>query len=163
VGGYSALIAEKLGLPDAEVRTIYYAAHLHDVGKIGIPDSILRKRGKLSEEEFEIMKTHTTIGSRILADSDVEVLRIAQQIALCHHERWDGKGYPQGITAYGIPLVARIVSLADTFDAITSQRPYRRARSVEEAFEIIEAESEKQFDPAAVAVFLANIDPILKI
>ncbi|GEM_PF-2010059 len=163
VGGYSALIAEKLGLPDAEVRTIYYAAHLHDVGKIGIPDRILGKRGKLSWEEFEIMKTHTTIGSKILADADAEVLQLAQQIALYHHERWDGKGYPQGISAHGIPMAARIVSLADTFDAITSRRPYRPARSLEDAFEIIEMESEEQFDPVAVAAFLANTDPILKI
>ncbi len=163
VGGYSALLAERLGLSDAEVRTIYYAALLHDVGKIGIPDRILKKRGKLSQEEFEIMKTHTIIGAKILADAEVEVLQIARHIAGCHHERWDGQGYPRGISAHGIPLAARIVALADTFDAITSSRPYRRTRSVEDALGIIEMESGKQFDPAIVAVFLANINSVVKI
>ena len=163
VGAYSALIAEKLGLQEPEVQVIYRAAHVHDVGKIGIPDGILTKPDRLSCEEFKIMKTHTTIGSRILATPEAGLLQSAQQVALCHHERWDGKGYPQGISAQAIPLAARIVSVADTLDAITSQRPYRPARSIEEACEVIEAESEKQFDPTIVEAFLTNIEHILTI
>lgn len=163
VGGYSALIAKKLELPAEKVQLIYHAAHLHDVGKIGIPDRILMKRGRLSDEEFDIVKTHTTIGAEILADPEAEVLRLARHIALSHHERWDGKGYPLNLSKGEIPLAARIVSLADSFDAITSDRPYRRGFQVNEACKIIELESEKQFDPEIVAVFLDNIDQILAI
>jgi putative two-component system response regulator len=163
VGCYSALLAEKLGLSDHEVRTIYHAAPLHDVGKIGIPDRILMKRGKLSHEEFEIVKTHTTLGSKILADTDIVVLQLAQQVALCHHERWDGKGYPQGLSADKIPVAARIVAVADAFDAITSDRPYGKKSTFSTACEIIKREQDKQFDPAVTEVLMSNMEGMIQI
>jgi len=160
---YSALIAEKLGLPAKEIQNILYAAPMHDVGKIGIPDSILIKPGKLTDEEFDIMKTHTTIGAKILAGSKAEILQIAGEIALSHHEKWNGKGYPQGLAGYNIPLTARIVGLADVFDALTSRRPYKDPFPVEVAVDIIKKERGEHFDPEIVDVFLENVDDVLKI
>jgi len=160
---YSALIAEKLGLPAKEIQNILYAAPMHDVGKIGIPDSILIKPGKLTDEEFDIMKTHTTIGAKILAGSKAEILQVAGVIALSHHEKWNGKGYPQGLAGDKIPLAARIVGLADVFDALTSRRPYKDPFPAEVAFDIIKKERGEHFDPEIVDVFLENIDDVLKI
>jgi len=116
---YCALIAEKLDLSAKEVQDILYAAPMHDVGKIGVPDNILMKSGKLTDEEFEVIKTHSIIGANILAHSKAEVLKLAEQIALSHHEKWNGRGYPQGLSGDNIPLAARIVGLADVFDALT--------------------------------------------
>lgn len=163
MSGYSALIAERCGLPAKEVQNILYAAPMHDVGKIGIPDSILMKPGKLTVEEFEIVKTHTTIGANILAYSRAEVLNLAEQVALCHHEKWDGKGYPQGLAGNTTPLAARIIGLADVFDALTSKRPNKDAYPVDMACDIIKREREHQFDPDIVDVFLKHLDEILKI
>jgi putative two-component system response regulator len=160
---YCALIAEKLGLPAKEVQNILYAAPMHDVGKIGIPDSILLKPSKLTDEEFEIIKTHSTIGGKILTNSKSETLMVAEQIALSHHEKWNGKGYPQGLTGDNIPLVGRIVGLVDVFDALTSKRPYKDPFPVEVAIDIIKKDRGEHFDPAIVDVFLENIDEILKI
>ncbi len=160
---YSALIAEKLGLPAEEVQNIQYAAPMHDVGKIGIPDSILMKPGKLTDDEFEIIKTHTTMGAKILANSKAEILKIAELIALSHHEKWNGKGYPQGLASDTIPLAARIVGLADVFDALISKRPYKDPFPVEVALDIIKKERGEHFDPAVVDVFLENIDEFVKI
>jgi len=160
---YCALIAEKLGLPAKEVQNILYAAPMHDVGKIGIPDSILLKPGKLTEEEFATMKTHTVIGAKILANSKAEILKIAEQIAISHHEKWNGKGYPQGLSGDNIPLVGRIVGLADVFDALTSKRPYKSPYPVEVACDIIKKERGQHFDPDMVDIFLENIDEVLKI
>lgn len=160
---YSALIAEKLGLPDKEVKNIRYASPMHDVGKIGIPDSILTKPGKLTDEEFNIIKTHTTIGGQILANSKSEVLKVAEQIAITHHEKWNGKGYPQGLAGDEIPLVGRIVGLADVFDALTSKRPYKEPFPVKVALDIIKKERGQHFDPDVVDVFFEHIDEILKI
>ena len=160
---YAALIAEKIGLPDRDVQNILYAAPMHDIGKVGIPDSILMKPGKLTDEEFDFMKTHTTIGAKILADSKAAILKIAEQIALSHHEKWNGKGYPQGLSGDEIPLFGRIVGLADVFDALTSKRPYKDSFPVEVAIGIIKKESGQHFDPDVVDVFLENIDEILKI
>ena len=160
---YSALIAEKLGLPAKEIQNILYAAPMHDVGKIGIPDTILLKPGKLTDEEFDIMKTHTTIGAKILAGSKAEILQIAGEIALSHHEKWNGKGYPQGLAGDSIPLAARIVGLADVFDALTSRRPYKDPFPAEVAFDIIKKERGEHFDPGIVDVFLENTHNILKI
>ena len=160
---YAALIAEKLGLPGRDVQNILYAAPMHDVGKIGIPDSILMKPGKLTDEEFDIMKTHTTIGAKILANSKSEVLQLAEQIAVSHHEKWNGKGYPQGLAGDSIPLTARIVGLADVFDALTSKRPYKDPFPVEVAFDIIRKEHGQHFDPDVVDVFFENIDGMLNI
>ena len=160
---YSALIAEKLGLPAKEVQNIRYAAPMHDVGKIGIPDNILLKPGKLTDEEFDIIKTHSAIGAKILANSKAEILKVAEQIALSHHEKWNGKGYPQGLFRDNIPLTGRIVSLADAFDALTSKRPYKDPFPVEVACDIIKQERGQHFDPDIVDIFLENIDEILKI
>jgi len=160
---YCALIAEKLGLSAKEVQNILYAAPMHDVGKIGIPDSILLKPGKLTDEEFEIVKTHSSIGGKILANSKSETLMVAEQIALSHHEKWNGRGYPQGLSGDNIPLAARIVGLADVFDALTSKRPYKKPFPVEVALDIIKKERGEHFDPDIVDVFLENIDEIVKI
>lgn len=160
---YSALIAKKLVMPAKEVKDILYAAPMHDVGKIGIPDNILMKPGKLTNEEFDFMKTHTTIGAKILADSKAEILQLASQIAISHHEKWNGKGYPQGLAGDNIPLAARIVGLADVFDALTSRRPYKVPFPVEVALDIIKKERGQHFDPDVADVFFENMDEILKI
>ncbi len=160
---YSALIAQKLNLPDTDVQHILYASPMHDVGKIGIPDSILLKPGKLTEEEFGTMKAHTIIGANILAYSKVELIQIAEHIALSHHEKWNGKGYPQGLTGEGIHIAARIVGLADVFDALTSKRPYKDPYPIEKALDIIKKERGKHFDPDITDVFLKHIDEIVEI
>jgi len=160
---YSALIAEKLGLPASDVQKILYAAPMHDVGKIGIPDNILMKPGKLTDEEFDLMKIHTTIGGKIFSNSKAEILQLAQQIAISHHEKWNGKGYPQGLAGDTIPLEARIVGLADVFDALTSKRPYKDPFPIEVALDIIKKERGQHFAPDVADVFLENIDEILKI
>ena len=163
MGRYSALIANKRGLTPMEVQHILYASPMHDIGKIGVPDDILMKPGKLTDEEFETMKTHTTIGGKILAHSKSEILKVAEQIALYHHEKWNGTGYPHGLSGDTIPLTARIVALADAFDALTSKRPYKDPFPVEVACDIIKKGRSQHFDPAIVDVFLENIDEILKI
>ncbi len=160
---YSALIAEKLGLSTQFVGNTLYAAPMHDVGKIGIPDGILLKPAKLTDEEFEIMKTHPSIGAKILANSKAEILQFAHQIAISHHEKWNGKGYPNAHSGEKIPLVGRIVSLADTFDALTSRRPYKDPYPIEVALDIIRKERGEHFDPDVVDVFLRNIGGIISI
>jgi len=163
ISRYSALLAEKLGLPAEDVKNILYAAPMHDVGKVGTPDSILLKPEKLTEEEFNLMKMHTIIGAKILSNSKSEILQVAEQIALSHHEKWNGEGYPQGLSGDDIPLAARIVGLVDTFDALTSKRPYKESYPVEVTLEIIRKERGRHFDPDMTDVFLENIDEILKI
>lgn len=155
VGVLAALIADGMGLDGDMVRLLRRAAPLHDVGKIGIPDAILMKPGPLSSAEFEVMKTHTTIGGRILSGSRFEVLQVARTIALSHHERWDGKGYTPGLSGQGIPLVGRIVAVADVFDSLCHERPYKPARPAREAIDVIAGGSGTAFDPAVVAAFLA--------
>ena len=153
VGQMSAQIAQVLGWPQMEVELIRRAAPLHDVGKIAIPDSILLKPGKLSPEEFEHMKTHTTVGAKMLSGGRFPLLQTAEEIALTHHERWDGTGYMrmQGET---IPLAGRIVTVADVFDALTNERPYKKAWPRHEAIEEIQRQSGRQFDPHVVGAFL---------
>jgi len=160
---YSALIAEKLSLPAIDVQNIRYAAPMHDMGKIGIPDNILMKPGKLTDEEFDFMKTHTNIGAKILANSKADILQLAQQIAVSHHEKWNGRGYPQGHSGDKIPLVGRIVGLADVFDALTSRRPYKDPYPAEVAVDIIKKERGEHFDPEVADAFLENLDGFLKI
>jgi len=160
---YCAFIANKYGLSPMEVHHILYASPMHDIGKIGVPDDILMKPGKLTDEEFEIMKTHTTIGAKILAHSKSEILKVAEQIALYHHEKWNGTGYPHGLSGDTIPLTARIVAVADAFDALTSKRPYKDPYPFEVACDIIKKERGQHFDPIVVDVFLRNIDEIVKI
>jgi putative two-component system response regulator len=156
VGQISGMIAYALQHPAAEVELIRQAAPLHDVGKIGIPDSILLKPGKLTCDEFDMMKTHTTIGAGMLANGRSALIQMAECIALSHHERWDGTGYPGRIKGEEIPLVGRIVTLADVFDALTHERPYKAAWPVQEALAEIERQSGQQFDPRVAAAFLAN-------
>jgi putative two-component system response regulator len=163
IGRFCALLARKLGLPEEEIETIGYAAPMHDIGKMGIPDRILLKPGKLTPQEFDIIKTHTTIGARILANSKSEVIRCAQQIAISHHERWDGNGYPRELRSDRIPLVGRIVTLADTFDALTSRRPYKSPYPLDLALEIMGKERGCQFDPLLFDLFMDNIDAIVAI
>jgi putative nucleotidyltransferase with HDIG domain len=153
IGRSSALLAHEIGLPDVEVELIRRAAPLHDIGKIGITDVILLKPGKLSDQEFEVIRTHTTIGAEILSGSESPLLRLAQQIALTHHERWDGRGYPVGLPGEEIPLAGRIVAVADVFDALTHERPYKVAWPVEQAVDEIVSQAGRQFDPGLVEAF----------
>jgi cyclic di-GMP phosphodiesterase len=153
VGRTSARIAEALGWSAAEVELIGRAAPLHDVGKISISDLILLKPGKLTPEEFENMKTHTTVGAKMLSGGRFPLLQLAEQIALTHHERWDGSGYI-GLRQEAIPIAGRIVTVADVFDALTSERPYKKAWTVNEALEEIQHQSGRQFDPRVVEAFM---------
>ena len=161
IGRTGALLARALALPDGEVDLIRRAAPLHDIGKIGIPDSILLSPGKLSEPEFDVIKTHTTIGGAILSGSQSPLLRLAEQIALSHHERWDGQGYPAGISEDRIPLAGRIVAVADVFDALTHERPYKKAWPVEKAVAEILGNAGRQFDPGIVEAFSRLDHPTL--
>jgi putative two-component system response regulator len=157
VGQMSALLATRLGLPETQVGLIRRAAELHDVGKIGVPDAILGKMGKLTAEEFAVVKTHTAIGARILSGGKFPLLRFAEEIAFSHHERWDGTGYA-GIKGSDIPLGGRIVAVADVFDALTQQRPYKPAWPVAEAVAEIDRQRGRQFDPAVVDAFMRAIE-----
>jgi len=154
IGLYCAELADKMGWEREKVDAIRLAGAMHDIGKIGVPDHVLQKPGKLTPEEFEIIKTHTRIGARILSGTDIPLLRMAAEIALSHHERWDGGGYPNGLAGPRIPLVARIAAIADVYDALISPRVYRPALPEEKALEIIRAERGKHFDPAVVDCFL---------
>ncbi len=154
VGRISALIGRELGLPSGSVKLLERAAPLHDIGKIAVPDRILLKPGPLTPEEFEVVKTHTVIGARILSGSRFDILRLAEQVALSHHERWDGQGYPHGLSQERIPLPGRIVAVADVFDALTHARPYKPAWSWDEAVAEVESQGGRQFDPRVVDAFL---------
>jgi putative two-component system response regulator len=155
MASYATAVASALDMPSDFVKHLLHAAPMHDLGKIGIPDHILLKPGKLSAEEWTVMQTHTEIGAKILAGSDSEFIQMAEIVALNHHERWDGKGYPRGIGGNDIPVAGRIVAISDVFDALTSSRPYRKEpMPVEKAFEIIAADRETHFDPGITDVFL---------
>ncbi len=160
---FSYEIAKASGFSEIEAELILNSAPMHDIGKIGIPDSILLKPGKLNEEEWKIMKSHTTIGAKILKGHPSELLQTAVSIALTHHERWDGNGYPNGLSGNDIPIAGRIISIADVFDALTSVRPYKKSWSVEKAVRAIEKNSEKQFDPHLVESFHSCLPNILEI
>ena len=153
VGHVTARLAERLGRPTAEVEMIRLAARLHDVGKIGIPDAILLKPGRFTPEEFEMMKQHTVIGGRILSSGHSKLLQVAEEIALTHHERWDGRGYPHGLDGETIPISGRLVSVVDVYDALTSERPYKEAWTSEAALLEIESQAGRQFDPQVVQAF----------
>lgn len=163
VGLYSALIARTLGMSEQQIELIKITAPLHDAGKIGIPDSILRKPAKLTEEEFEVMKKHCMIGYELLFDKDDEVLKTAAIIAKEHHEKWNGKGYPMGLKEEEISIEGRITAIADVFDALTSKRPYKEAWSFDKARELIESEAGKHFDPKLVKLFFENVNEVQKI
>jgi len=153
VGRSAGRIASVLGMSPEESRSIRMAAPLHDVGKIGIPDSILLSSDALTDEEFEIMKRHCVIGAELLTSPDVALLELAAEIALSHHERWDAKGYPHGLGETDVPLAGRIVAVADTFDALTHQRPYKRAWTTDEAMCELRRLSGVAFDPEIVEAF----------
>jgi putative two-component system response regulator len=160
---YSALIAQKMGLKNKTVEVVLYGAPMHDIGKIGIPDKILLKPGKLNAKEWELMKKHATLGAEILKGSKIGYVRMGEMIALTHHEKWDGSGYPHGLKGRKIPLAGRIVALADVFDALTSKRPYKDEFSIEKANQIILEDRGKHFDPDVVDAFFSIQDAILRI
>jgi putative two-component system response regulator len=152
VAAISAILGREVGLEEEEIELLRRAAPLHDLGKIGIPDAILRKPGPLTPDEWEIMKTHTTAGARILGGGKSRIIRLAEEIALSHHERWDGSGYPQARSREGIPPAARVVAVADVFDALTSDRVYRKAWASDDVLAYIQSHSATHFDPTLVAV-----------
>jgi response regulator RpfG family c-di-GMP phosphodiesterase len=160
VGLYSALLAEKYGLSQEDIAKIELAAPMHDAGKIGIADKILLKPDKLSKNEFEMMKTHTQLGHDLLFDEENEYLKAAALIALEHHEKWDGTGYPHGKKGEEISIFGRIVAIADVFDALISVRPYKEPWSFEKAHTLLNENSGTHFDPALIALFNENIEKI---
>lgn len=160
---YAAALARRLSLDEGMIESIAYAAPMHDLGKIGIPDFILSKPSKLNPDEWDIIKKHPAIGAEILKGSDAEFIRLAEIIARGHHEKWDGSGYPEGIQGEEIPMVCRIIAIADVFDALTSKRPYKAPLSVEKSLNIIREESGSHFDPVVVDAFLAIQDEIMAI
>lgn len=163
ISDYVNLISEKIGIDKEQVMMMRYASPMHDVGKIGISDNILLKPGKLTEDEFNIMKLHTVIGGRILAGTTLPLLELAMEIALTHHERWDGNGYPCGLKKDEIPISGRIVAVTDVFDALTSDRIYKAAWPIEKALDYIKDQRGKQFDPGVVDAFFDISDRIIQI
>ncbi len=162
MAAFSGVIARAAGWPDEKVKMLELAAPMHDTGKIGISDKILKKTSHLDQEEWKTMQTHTGIGHNILLKSTSELFLTAADIALYHHEKWDGTGYPVGLENEQIPESARIVAVADVFDALTTKRPYKEAWPIDKAVEEIEKMGGNHFEPALVALFLKNIDGILK-
>jgi len=156
IAHYSALIASGMGLPKPEQEVLLEAAPLHDIGKVGVSDALLLKPGRLTEREFELMKMHTAYGYDILKDSSSCVLQTGAMIALGHHEKFDGTGYPNGLRGHDIPVVCRIVAVADVFDALTTERPYKKLWSMEQALAFVKVSAGTLFDPKCVAVFIAN-------
>ncbi len=157
---YSSAIARRMSLDDEFVENILWAAPMHDIGKIGIPDRVLQKPGKLDADEWEIMRQHTAIGAEILKDASADFIKLAADIAISHHEKWDGSGYPQGLKGSDIPLAGRIVALADVFDALTSERPYKAPFPLEKALAIIKEGQGQHFDPQIADAFLGIEDEI---
>lgn len=160
---YSHVLALAAGIDEETANELMLAAQMHDLGKIAIPDNILLKPGRLDEGEFKKMKAHAQIGADILDNPRSQLVALARSIAITHHEKWDGSGYPYGLKGEEIPLEGRIAAIADVFDALTSERPYKQAWSVEQAIALLEDESGKHFDPQLVALFIQEIDQILTI
>jgi putative two-component system response regulator len=160
---FSRLIALEAGFDTAWSDTLLNAAPMHDVGKIGIPDAILLKPGKLDPDEWAVMQTHAAIGAEIIGDDGSDLLNMAREVALNHHEKWDGSGYPSGLKGTDIPVSARIVALADVFDALTSARPYKEAWPIEKATTLIQEQAGKHFDPELVTAFMQCLPAILEI
>jgi putative two-component system response regulator len=163
IGYYSTALARVMGLPAEDIDIILYAAPMHDIGKIGVPDRILLKPGPLDVEEWKIMKLHTVIGGRILANSDSYVIKMGEQIALTHHEKWDGSGYPNGLKGSQIPLWGRIVAIVDVFDALISNRPYKKAFPIDQSLEILKKDTGTHFDPEVSETFFSIQEEILSI
>jgi len=163
MSNYCAMIARILHLLPGEVELILHASPMHDVGKIGVPDTILLKPGKLDKDEWDIIKQHSTMGSRILIGSSSELLQAGEVIALSHHEKWDGSGYPKGLKGEDIPFMGRITAVADVFDALTSERPYKKAFSNEKAYEILREGRGTQFDPKVLDAFFERLSDVVAI
>lgn len=160
---FSYLLSQKMGFPTKQCELILNASPMHDIGKIGIPDKILLKPGKLDHEEWEIMKTHVIKGVEILSGNDSELIRTARNIAWHHHEKWDGSGYPEGLKGEGISIEGRVVAVADVFDALTSERPYKKAWEVEEALDFMKEQKGKHFQPELIDAFLDIIPEAIKV
>jgi putative two-component system response regulator len=163
VAHYAKMLAKEYGLDEDIQTTIFHASPFHDIGKVGIPDRVLLKPGRLDEDEFEIMKTHSIIGYDILKNATSKYLVAGGRIALTHHEKYDGTGYPKGLVAQDIPIEGRIVAVADVFDALTSKRPYKEPWSFERAIGLLQEESGKHFDPKIVDIFIKNIEQVKEI
>ena len=160
---YARILGLALGMSEAEADDLLHAAPMHDVGKIGIPDSILRKPGALDADEWKVMQTHASIGGDIIGPHQHGMLAIAYDVAMTHHEKWDGSGYPNGLAGERIPLVGRIVALADVFDALTSARPYKAAWPLEKAVDHLRQQRGKHFDPRLVDLFLEQLPALLEV
>lgn len=160
---FSALMAKSLGWSEADCELLLHASPMHDIGKIGIPDAILLKPGKLDADELEIMKSHVTIGADILDDGDSDLMKLAREVALTHHEKWNGTGYPNALSGVDIPQSGRIVAVADVFDALTSIRPYKKAWAVEDAVKWIQESAGTHFDPNVVTHFMKCLPEILAV
>lgn len=161
---YSRELATAMGMPGNWTDLLYNAAPMHDIGKIGIPDAVLLKPGKLDPDELVIMRTHAEIGARIIGDPEgSELFALAASVAMTHHEKWDGSGYPNGLSGEHIPLEGRIVAVADVFDALTSERPYKKAWTVDDALALLRQEKGRHFDPAIVDTFIEILPTILDI
>lgn len=160
---YSQLLALAAGMSEDEAETLLNASPMHDIGKIGIPDNVLLKPGKLDPEEWAIMQTHVDIGVEILSGSSSGLMDMAAEIAQHHHEKWDGSGYPRALVGEDIPLTGRIVAIADVFDALTTERPYKQAWPIEETVEFFKDQSGKHFEPRLVELFLEILPDILAI
>ena len=163
VAEYSKLLAIKIGLDEKDVNRLFMSSPMHDIGKVGIPDSILNKNGKLDSSEWEVMKTHAQIGYEILRTSKREILQAAAIVSYTHHERWDGSGYPLGLKGEDIHIFGRITAIADVFDALTSERVYKKAWPLEDVLKLFNEEKGKHFDPNLIDVFMNNLDEILEI
>ncbi len=159
----AAVLARAYGMDEGPADLLLVASPMHDIGKLGIPDNILLKPGKLDGEEWEIMKTHAQIGADILSGGSSDLMIMAHDIALTHHEKWDGSGYPNGLKGEDIPLVGRICAIADVFDALTSERPYKKAWPVDEALQLIDSEKEKHFEARLVELLHEKLPRILSI
>ena len=163
ISNYAFVIAREIGLDNEIKDSLLYSTPMHDIGKIGIPDKILLKPGKLDSDEWRIMKQHTEFGGRILKGSESDFIKMGREIALTHHEKWDGSGYPNGLKEEEIPVEGRVTAIADVFDALTTKRPYKEAFPNEKAFRIIKEERGTHFDPEIVDIFFAVQDQILDI
>ncbi|MCL1093636.1 response regulator [Shewanella kaireitica] len=160
---YTHILAKAAGMCEVDADMLMAASPMHDIGKIGISDAILRKPGKLTDDEFEEMKKHAEIGAEIIGDNESDLLKMAKIVAISHHEKWNGTGYPYGLKGEDIPRIGRIVAIADVFDALTCERPYKRAWSVEEAISHLQQQAGEHFDPQLVPLFLEHMDEITKV
>jgi len=160
---YARVLGIAAGMSETMADMLLDAAPMHDIGKIGIPDAILQKPGRLDEQEWAIMQTHAQIGEEIIGKDDSELLTMARIVAISHHERWDGSGYPNALAGEDIPMVGRIVAIADVFDALTSVRPYKDSWSVDDTVAYLQQQAGKQFEPKLVSLFIENLDEIVTI